>query len=274
MNSKKLETEEIPVLEHRQIVGMRVDVTSYADATQRIIAWAQQHESKSVFAANVHMAMETYDDPTFAQIVNNADLVTPDGMPLVWALQALGSKNASRVYGPALTLDVCQAAAEVGIKIALYGGTTDSLVAFTDFLQKRFPRINIVCQISPPFRSLTMEEDTDYTNTIVESEAQILFVGIGCPRQEIWIAEHQGKIPAVMLGVGAAFDFHSGRVKQAPLWMQKISLEWLFRLIMEPKRLWKRYFKHNPRFLIFFFMQLCGYKAQQNLNKFNDRDAR
>jgi N-acetylglucosaminyldiphosphoundecaprenol N-acetyl-beta-D-mannosaminyltransferase len=217
--------------------------------------------------------METYDDPKFAQIVNNADLVTPDGMPLVWALQALGSKNATRVYGPTLTLDVCQAATEANIKIALYGGTTDSLVAFTDFLKQRFPTINIVCQISPPFRPLTIAEDISYTDTIVQSGAQILLVGIGCPRQETWIAAHQGKIPAVMLGVGAAFDFHSGRVKQAPPWMQKIGLEWLFRLIIEPKRLWKRYFKHNPRFLLFFFIQLRRYKAQQNLNKFDDLDA-
>ena len=260
----ELEAEEIPILEHHQIVGMRVDVTSYTDATKRIIAWAQHHESKSVFASNVHMTMETYDDPKFAHVVNNADLVTPDGMPLVWALQALGSKNASRVYGPTLTLAVCKAAAKTGIKIALYGGTSESLVAFTDFLHERFPGIDIVCQISPPFRSLTMDEDIDYTEKIINSGAQILFVGIGCPRQENWIAEHQGQIPAVMLGVGAAFDFHSGRVKQAPQWMQKISLEWLFRLIMEPKRLWKRYFKHNPRFLFFFFMQLCGYKIKQN----------
>jgi N-acetylglucosaminyldiphosphoundecaprenol N-acetyl-beta-D-mannosaminyltransferase len=262
----ELEANEIPILEHRQIVGMRVDITSYADATKRIIAWAQQHQSKSVFASNVHMTMETYDDPKFAQVVNNADLVTPDGMPLVWALQALGSKNASRVYGPTLTLDVCQAAATAGIKIALYGGTNESLVAFTNFLQERFPSINIVCQISPPFRSLTPEEDADYTKKIIDSEAQILLVGIGCPRQENWIAEHQGRIPAVMLGVGAAFDFHSGRVKQAPQWMQGIGLEWLFRLIMEPKRLWKRYFKHNPRFLLFFFIQLCVSKTQRNSN--------
>lgn len=263
----ELEAEEIPILEHRQIVGMRVDITNYEDATKRIIAWAQEHESKSVFASNVHMTMETYDDPEFAQIVNNADLITPDGMPLVWALQSLGSRNASRVYGPTLTLDVCQAAAKTGIKIALYGGTNESLGAFTDFLQERFPGINIVCQISPPFRSLTMDEDTSYTNTIIDSGAQVLFVGIGCPRQENWIAKHQGKIPAVMLGVGAAFDFHSGRVKQAPPWMQKTGLEWLFRLIMEPRRLWKRYFKHNPRFLFLFFIQLCRSKAQQNSNQ-------
>jgi N-acetylglucosaminyldiphosphoundecaprenol N-acetyl-beta-D-mannosaminyltransferase len=262
----ELEANEIPILEHHQIVGMRVDVTSYADATKRIIVWAQQHQSKSVFASNVHMTMETYDDPKFAQVVNNADLVTPDGMPLVWALQALGSKNASRVYGPTLTLDVCQAAATASLKIALYGGTDESLVTFTNFLQERFLGINIVCQISPPFRSLTTDEDADYTKTIIDSGAQIVFVGIGCPRQENWIAAHQGKIPAVMLGVGAAFDFHSGRVKQAPQWMQKISLEWLFRLIMEPKRLWKRYFKHNPRFIAFFFIQLCAFKIKQTFH--------
>jgi N-acetylglucosaminyldiphosphoundecaprenol N-acetyl-beta-D-mannosaminyltransferase len=259
----ELEANEIPTLEHRQIVGMRVDVTSYADATKRIIAWAQQRQSKSVFASNVHMTMETYDDPKFAQVVNNADLVTPDGMPLVWALKALGSKNASRVYGPTLTLDVCQAAATASINIALYGGTDESLVTFTNFLQERFPGINIICQISPPFRSLTTDEDAGYTKTIIDSGAQIVFVGIGCPRQENWIAAHQGKIPAVMLGVGAAFDFHSGRVKQAPQWMQKISLEWLFRLIMEPKRLWKRYFKHNPRFIVLFFIQLFAFKIKQ-----------
>jgi N-acetylglucosaminyldiphosphoundecaprenol N-acetyl-beta-D-mannosaminyltransferase len=257
-------SEEISILEHRQIVGMRVDITSYEDATNRIMSWAAQHESKSVFASNVHMTMETYDNPEFAQIVNNADLVTPDGMPLVLALRALGSKEASRVYGPTLTLDVCRAAADQNMAIALYGGTTDSLVAFTNFLQVQFPKIRIVCQISPPFRPLTEEEDTNYTQTIVQSGAQILLVGIGCPRQENWIAAHRGLIPAVMLGVGAAFDFHSGRIRQAPPWMQKISLEWLFRLIMEPKRLWKRYFKHNPRFLLFFFWQLCRSKISKS----------
>ncbi|AFZ26425.1 exopolysaccharide biosynthesis protein, WecB/TagA/CpsF family [Cylindrospermum stagnale PCC 7417] len=252
----KLKTEEMLPLEYRHILGMRVDATSYEDATQRIVAWSQKRESKCVCAANVHMTMETYDNPKFAQIVNNADLVTPDGMPLVWALRALGVKNASRVYGPTLTLDVCQAAEPMGISIALYGGTQESLNAFRNFLAQRFPNIKIVCQIPPPFRQLTAEEDAAYTRQIVESGAQILFVGIGCPRQEVWIAEHKDQIPAVMLGVGAAFDFHSGRVKQAPSWMQTIGLEWLFRLIMEPKRLWKRYFKHNPRFVIFFLIQL------------------
>ncbi|ABA24441.1 Glycosyl transferase WecB/TagA/CpsF [Trichormus variabilis ATCC 29413] len=258
----KLTVKETLPLEYRYILGMRVDATSYEDATQRILAWSANKESKSVFAANVHMTMETHDNSKFARVVNNTDLVTADGMPLVWALKALGIKNASRVYGPTLTLHVCNAAANLGVPIAFYGGTTESLAAFSKFLRNQFPGIKIVSQIAPPFRPLTPEEDEAFTDEIIASGAQILFVGIGCPRQEFWIAEHKNIIPAVMLGVGAAFDFHSGRVKQAPSWMQNIGLEWFFRLIMEPKRLWKRYFKHNPRFVLFFMMQLASRKLK------------
>ena len=251
-----LSTDEIPAPEHRHIIGMRVDATSYEDATARIISWAKQRVGKCVCAANVHMAMEAHDDPKFARVLERADLVTPDGMPLVWGLRALGVKNPTRVCGPSLTLTVCEAAAQKQISIALYGGTPESLAAFTNFLVARFPQIDIVCQISPPFRELTPAEDTAYTQQLVESGAQILFVGIGCPRQELWISTHQERIPAVMLGVGAAFNFHSGRVKQAPVWLQQIGLEWLFRLMMEPRRLWKRYLKQNPRFVFLFVKQL------------------
>jgi N-acetylglucosaminyldiphosphoundecaprenol N-acetyl-beta-D-mannosaminyltransferase len=252
----KLQIQDRPALEYRNIIGMRVDATSYEDATERIIAGAISRVGKYVCAANVHMVMETYDSPAFAQVVNDADLVTPDGMPLVWGLRALGIKQAARVCGPTLTLSVCKAAAKNNVPIALYGGTEESLIAFTNFLREKFPQIDIACKISPPFRALSPAEDIAYTQQIVDSGAQILFVGIGCPRQEIWMAEHQHRIPAVMLGVGAAFDFHSGRIKQAPYWMQKVGLEWLFRLMMEPRRLWKRYFKHNPRFVFLFFKQL------------------
>jgi N-acetylglucosaminyldiphosphoundecaprenol N-acetyl-beta-D-mannosaminyltransferase len=248
----------MPTLESRRIIGMRVDATTYDDATARIVGWAKEAKSAYVCASNVHMTMETHDAPKFADIVNSADLVTADGMPLVWGLRGLGVKNATRVCGPTLTLTVCAEAARRNLPIALYGGTTESLVAFTDFLQNKFPAIDIACQISPPFRPLTTEEDEAYTKQIVDSGARILFVGIGCPRQEIWMSEHRGRIPAVMLGVGAAFDFHSGRIKQAPSWMQNVGLEWLFRLLMEPKRLWKRYFKHNPRFVAFFLVQLIN----------------
>ncbi len=253
----ELQTEEVP-LEHRHIIGMRVDATSYTDATDRIVTWAKAKVGKRVCAANVHMAMETYDNPKFADIVNHADLVTPDGMPLVWGLHALGVKDVARVCGPYLTLSVCEAAAGMKLPIALYGGTEESLVDFTNFLVEKYPGIEIACRISPPFRELTPAEDTAYTEQIVASGAQILFVGIGCPRQEIWMAAHQDRIPAVMLGIGAAFNFHSGHVKHAPKWMQVVGLEWLFRLIMEPRRLWKRYFKQNPRFIFLFVKQLLS----------------
>lgn len=244
-----------PAVGYRYIIGTRIDATSYEEATQNILSWAEAEKSAYVCAANVHMLMEAYDNSAFAQIVNQADLVTPDGMPLVWALNALGVKNASRVYGPTLTLHVCEGAERRGIPIGLYGGTQESLDAFIVFLKQRFPSLQIACQISPPFRVLTPAEDIAYTNQIRESKARILLAGIGCPKQELWMSQHQSQISAVMLGVGAAFDFHSGRVKQAPVYLQNIGMEWMFRLVMEPRRLWKRYFKHNPRFLIFFAWQ-------------------
>jgi N-acetylglucosaminyldiphosphoundecaprenol N-acetyl-beta-D-mannosaminyltransferase len=254
-----LQSHQLLPLKFHLILGMRVDATSYEDSTQRIVTWAKEKKSCYVSIANVHMTMEAYDSPQFSTLVNNSALVTPDGMPLVWGLKAFGEKNASRVYGPTLTLHVCSAAAHKGIPIALYGGTQESLTAFVEFLHKSFPAIEVVCQIAPPFRQLTLEEDATYTKQIIESGAQILFVGIGCPKQEYWMANHKDKIPAVMLGIGAAFDFHSGRIKQAPNWMQKIGLEWLFRLSREPKRLWKRYLFHNPRFLFLFLLQWLRY---------------
>ncbi|MBW4658258.1 MAG: WecB/TagA/CpsF family glycosyltransferase [Drouetiella hepatica Uher 2000/2452] len=253
IKSQKLNS--ITSFEHQYIVGSRVDVTSYQDATQKILQWAKARTSAYVCAANVHMLMEAHDNIAFAHVVNRAALVTPDGMPLVWALSALGVKKASRVYGPTLTLHVCEAASQQGVPIGLYGGTSESLTAFASFLCQKFPSIQIACQIAPPFRSLTPEEDYQYTTEIRNSGAKILLVGIGCPKQEIWMHQHQDQLQLVMLGVGAAFDFHSGRIKQAPTLLQNIGLEWMFRLFMEPKRLWKRYFKHNPRFIIFFAWQ-------------------
>ena len=235
---------------------MYVDITDYPEATNKVVSWASEGLSRYVCAANVHMVMESHDNPDFNRIVNGADLVTPDGMPLVWALKMLGVKNATRVYGPDLTLHVCEMAAARSIPIGLYGGTPSSLEDFISFLKNNYKGIEIACAISPPFRPLTPEEDKQYIEEINESAARILFVGIGCPKQEKWMAEHKDVIQAVMLGVGAAFDFHTGRVKQAPSWMQKNGLEWFFRLLMEPKRLWKRYVKHNPRFVFLFLRQM------------------
>jgi N-acetylglucosaminyldiphosphoundecaprenol N-acetyl-beta-D-mannosaminyltransferase len=250
----------------RTILTMQVDVTSYPDATQKVVNWAREGRSRMVCAANVHMVMETHDDPAFGRIVNGADLVTPDGVPLVWALRLMGVEEATRVYGPDLTLHVCEAAAQQGIPIGLYGGTPESLDEFESFLTKRFAGTRVGCKIAPPFRPPTPEEDSLYIREINASGVRILFVGIGCPKQEKWMADHKDTINAVMLGVGAAFDFHTGRVRQAPRLIQRLGLEWAFRLAMEPGRLWKRYLKHNPRFVVLFLRQLLGQRAKKGIN--------
>jgi N-acetylglucosaminyldiphosphoundecaprenol N-acetyl-beta-D-mannosaminyltransferase len=247
---------------------MRVDATSYGDASKHVVRWAHEQRSAYVCVASVHMVMEAFDSPTFQQLVNEADLITPDGRPLVWALKSLGARSASQVRGTDLTAYVAERAARENVPIGLYGGTSESLEAFVRILKARFPELQVVCQIAPPFRPLTPEEDRAVTQEILASGVRILFVGIGCPKQEVWMAEHKGQIPAVMLGVGAAFDFLTGRVRQAPRWMQVAGLEWLFRVLMEPRRLWKRYAKHNPRFAGLFLLQLLGLHHCSEESKF------
>ena len=241
------------------ILGMRVDATTYKDALHKVLTWAQRGESRYVCVANVHMVMEAYDAPSFRALVNRADLVTPDGMPLVWMLRLLGMKEQERVYGPTLTLRIAEAAAQNGVPVGFYGGRPEVLHQLIENLQARYPRLQVVYAYSPPFRPLTAKEDALVVEEINASGARILFVGLGCPKQERWMAAHKGKVHAVMLGVGAAFDFHAGRLPQAPPWMQRAGLEWLFRFLVEPRRLWRRYLKHNPRFIILAMMQLFRY---------------
>jgi len=243
-------------LASRYVLGMRVDATSYEDASRRVAWWARDGRSAYVCVATVHMIMEAFDSPAFQRVVNGADLVTPDGRPLVWALRSLGIGDATQVRGTDLTARVVERAAQEGIPIGLYGGTPELLETFARLLEKRYPAVQVVCRIAPPFRPLTPEEDEKVTDDILSSGARLLFVGIGCPKQERWMEAHKERIPAVMLGVGAAFDFHTGRVRQAPSWMQVAGLEWLFRLLMDPRRLWKRYARHNPRFVVLFLRQL------------------
>jgi len=235
---------------------MRVDATSYEDASRRVARWARDGRSAYVCVATVHMIMEAFDSSAFQRVVNGADLVTSDGRPLVWALRSLGVRDATQVRGTDLTAHVVELAAREGIPIGLYGGTPDLLETFARILERRYPGVRVVCRIAPPFRPLTPEEDETVTGEILSSGARLLFVGIGCPKQERWMEAHKERIPAVMLGVGAAFDFHTGRVRQAPGWMQVAGLEWLFRLLMDPRRLWKRYARHNPRFVVLFSLEL------------------
>ncbi len=240
------------------VLGMRVDATSLEDATRRVLVWSKTGESRYVCVANVHMVMEAYDAPDFRRIVNAADLVTPDGMPLVWMLWRLGFPKQERVAGPDLTLKVCEAAAREGVPVGFYGGSPEVLQSLVTNLKRKYPALKITYAHSPPFRPLSPEEDARVVEEINSSGTRILFVGLGCPKQERWMAAHKGRVQAVMLGVGAAFDFHAGRFPQAPAWMQRAGLEWLFRLITEPRRLWRRYARHNPRFVILALMQLLG----------------
>ena len=243
-------------LESRYIVGMRVDGTSYDDAARRVVEWAKRGESRYVCVASVNNVMHARDDERYREIMNAADLVTPDGMPLVWGLRSLGVREATRVYGPSLTPKVCELAGREGIPVAFYGGTPDVLERLHANLLRDYPALNIVYSWPPPFRELSAQEHEEVTRAIAASGARIVFVGLGTPKQEQWMVSRRGSLDAVMLGVGAAFDFIAGHKKQAPQWMQDRGLEWLFRLVSEPKRLWKRYLYSNPRFVALFGAQL------------------
>ncbi|MFB0516187.1 MAG: WecB/TagA/CpsF family glycosyltransferase [Candidatus Neomarinimicrobiota bacterium] len=238
-----------------------MDYTTYDQATRQILDMAHDGRGGYVCVCTVHMVMEGHDDPEFQRIVNGADLVTPDGMPLVWGLKLLGVREAERVYGPTLTPVVCREAAKQEVMVGFYGGTEEVLSLMQTNLKARYPSLEIAYAYSPPFRSLTAEESGQVVKDIQASGAKILFVGLGCPKQERWMASYKERLPGVvMLGVGAAFDFIAGMKPQAPGWMQRAGLEWLFRLLTEPRRLWKRYIVHNPRFMLYFAQQLLGWR--------------
>lgn len=231
------------------LLGTKIDHTSYAKAVETVLGWAQRREPRYAIFANVHVVMEAYDSESYRTCINSADLVAPDGMPLVWALKFSGLDSATRVYGPDFTIYSLEAAAREGVPVGFLGGRPEVLAELTAKALKRFPGLQIVYSFAPPFRPLTDAEETQILNDVVDSGARLLYIGLGCPKQEIWMHKHAGKVPVVMLGVGAAFDFIAESVKQAPRWMMASGLEWTYRLYREPKRLWRRYFKHNPRFV-------------------------
>ena len=242
----------------KTILGIRISPTNYASATSQIMNWALAGESRGVIATGVHGVMEAHDSPDFKKILNTADMITPDGMPLVWMLRLKGVKGQTRVYGPTLMLHVIAMAAREKIPVGFYGANDQTLQKLITRLSARYPDLKVAYAFSPPFRPLVKQESDQITRDIAASGVRILFVGLGCPKQELWMAEQQGKSSVVMLGVGAAFDFHAGTKSQAPAWMQAIGLEWFFRLIHEPRRLAKRYLYNNPRFILLALADLLG----------------
>ncbi|MEB3226277.1 MAG: WecB/TagA/CpsF family glycosyltransferase [Synechococcus sp.] len=210
--------------------------------------------------ANVHMVMTGYWDREFQEIINQALLTTSDGMPLVWGLKWLGCPQATRVYGPDLMLHCCAQAAQMKMPIYLYGSRPETLVKLQQNLLEKFPKLQIVGTEAPPFRPPTPAEAITTRERIQQSGAKLVFVGLGCPKQEKWMAANSPHLDAVLLGVGAAFDFHGGTVSQAPRWLMALGLEWCYRLVQEPRRLWKRYLLNNGAFILLFGWQLLWWR--------------
>lgn len=236
-----------------EVLGLSVTTGKYHDFVEKIKLLAVAEKSSYVCVANVHMLVEAHKSETFANVVNSADIVTPDGMPLVWALRVLHKYNQDRVAGMDLLPDLLKQAEYDGIPVYFYGGTDETINKTKDFLSITYPGLIIAGMYSPPFRPLTEAEQSEIVQNIRASKAQLVFIVLGCPKQEKWMASMRGKINACMVGIGGALPVLIGAQKRAPVWMQQRGLEWLYRFFQEPSRLAKRYLVTNSIFLWLFF---------------------
>jgi len=245
--------------ERVDILGVQVSAVGMETAVAQIESWIHRGESNFVCVTGVHGVMESQKDADLLRIHNSAGLVTPDGMPLVWIMKSRGCGITNRVYGPDLMLEVCRRSQTTGFRHFLYGGAAGVPELLAERLLDRFPGLQIAGTHSPPFRPATPEEDRQIVEEINASGADIVWVGLSTPKQERWMASHVGRLEScVLIGVGAAFDFHAGLKRQAPAWMQKSGLEWAFRLLQEPRRLGPRYLKNNPAFVIQLLRRHAG----------------
>jgi N-acetylglucosaminyldiphosphoundecaprenol N-acetyl-beta-D-mannosaminyltransferase len=254
-------------MQRTNILGVGVSAVNLPIALQVIDTWIERRVPSYVCVTGVHGVMESQRDDGLRRIHNAAGMVTPDGMPMVWLSRMHGHAHVERVYGPDLMLAACGITGEArraGIAVEryrhfLYGGTDDTLARLSARLIERNPRLQIVGAYAPPFRPLTATEDDAVIATINGVQPDLVWVGLSTPKQERWMAEHVGKLTApALIGVGAAFDFHSGSKRQAPVWMQRSGLEWLYRLSTEPGRVWKRYLVNNPTFVMLVLAQAAG----------------
>lgn len=244
------------------VLGVGVSAVDMESALGRIESWIQRRERHYVCVTGVHGVMESQRDDGLRDIHNGAGMVTPDGMPLVWISRLHGQGHVRRVYGPDLMLACCARSVRAGYRHFFYGGATGVPERLAARLQERFPGLAIAGTWSPPFRSLSQSERDEEAGLINQAAPDIIWVGLSTPKQERWMAANRKAIRApVMIGVGAAFDFHAGLKRQAPPWMQRSGLEWLFRLGTEPRRLWRRYLVNNPRFVGAVLMQSVGLRS-------------
>ncbi len=246
------------------LLGIRVSAVDYEAAVQAILVAAHAARPLGVSALAVHGVMTGVTDPHHRYRLNQLEMIVPDGQPVRVGLNLLHrTQLAERVYGPQLMLEVCRAAAEQRLPICLFGGTSELLEKLTERLHSKFPELKIAAAIPSKFRKLTPAEKDDLVETIKNSGAKIVFCGLGCPRQEVWAFEFKDALAMPILAVGAAFNFHAGLLKQAPAWMQRSGLEWFYRFLQEPVRLWRRYLFLNPYYL---FLLACQWSRLRNFD--------
>lgn len=236
-------------LKSYRVLGIPVHTGDYGRFVDRILEWGRVWRSAYVCVANVHMTMEAYDDPEFGAIVSGADLVTPDGMPLLFALRRIHGVRQERVAGMDLIESLIDGAEREGLSVYFYGSDERTLRGMETRIRAEHPRLAIAGMRSPPFRESTPEEKWADIEAINRSGANLVLVALGCPKQERWMAECRGQVHAVMAGLGAAFPIYGGTNRRAPAWIRALYLEWLYRLLQEPRRLWKRYLYTNSKFL-------------------------
>lgn len=239
-----------PKLRHVDVLGLHVSAIDLDSATRHVESWVESGQSEYVCVTGVHGVMESQRDPELLRIHNEAGMVTPDGMPLVWCARLAGADRVERVYGPDLMLRICELSVAKGWSHFFYGAGPGVAEKLAENLGRRYPGLRIAGTYSPPYRDLSSDEMDEVVQLLNGSAAEIVWVGLSTPKQERWMSLLRNRLDApVLLGVGAAFDIHAGNLRQAPRWMQRSGLEWLFRLMMEPRRLWKRYLRANPAFL-------------------------
>ncbi|MEA5466099.1 WecB/TagA/CpsF family glycosyltransferase [Leptothoe sp. PORK10 BA2] len=251
-STKKLETQSV--------IGFPVTAEPFDVQIDTMLSWAHQRLSKVVCVANVHMLIEAKCSQGFARVLHQADMLTPDGMPLVWVTSRLRKRKQDRVAGMDILLSLCKKAAKENTGVFFLGSTPDVLWNMKQRLKKEYPDLKVVGMESPPFRPLTAEEDEALVQRLNESGAGFVLVSLGCPKQEWWMSDHKGRVKAVMVGLGGAFPIFAGEKRWAPVWVQENGLEWLYRLVQEPRRLWKRYAKTVPLFMLLAFKQLVKVK--------------
>jgi N-acetylglucosaminyldiphosphoundecaprenol N-acetyl-beta-D-mannosaminyltransferase len=256
------EPSPVSTPENFEVLGVPLGLTDYESTLDWIDATVAAGTRGYICVCNVHTVMASAEDPELRRALLGSSINVPDGQPLVWALNLLGYPLGDRVYGPELMARSCERAAETGQRLYLYGGRNQgALVQLALNLRKRYPGIKIVGGYSPPHRPLSEEERQAVVKEINGSRADVAWIGIGVPKQEKWMAQMRGELHTpVLVGVGAAFDFHAGLVPQAPARIQDFGLEWAYRLAHEPRRLARRYFRYNPRFVHAFARQLVAHR--------------